>query len=97
MSKYCPSCGEELIDDAKFCKSCGENLKNSNTGQTTENTTHDDVAVGQAVPPPGLDPAVDGHVPALDGDADLAAVLHEAGELEELAELDRPVDADRAQ
>lgn len=27
MSKYCPSCGEELIDDAKFCKSCGENLK----------------------------------------------------------------------
>ena len=33
----------------------------------------------------------------LDGDAGLAAVLHEAGELEELAELDRPVDADRAQ
>lgn len=44
MSKYCPSYGEELIDDAKFCKSCGENLKNSNTGQTTENAT-------QQVPP----------------------------------------------
>ena len=58
---------------------------------------HDDVAVGQAVTPPGLDPAIDGHVPGLDGDAGLAAVLHEAGELEELAELDRPADADRAQ
>jgi uncharacterized membrane protein YvbJ len=26
MSKFCPFCGEELIDSAKFCKSCGKNL-----------------------------------------------------------------------
>lgn len=26
MTKYCPSCGEELVDNAKFCKSCGINL-----------------------------------------------------------------------
>lgn len=26
MTKFCPSCGEELIDDAKFCKSCGASL-----------------------------------------------------------------------
>lgn len=28
MSRYCPNCGEELVDDAKFCKSCGTNLEN---------------------------------------------------------------------
>ena len=28
MSKFCPSCGEELVDSAKFCKSCGTNLEN---------------------------------------------------------------------
>ena len=27
MSKFCPSCGEELVDSAKFCKSCGKNLE----------------------------------------------------------------------
>lgn len=26
MSKYCPFCGEELVDNAKFCKSCGKNI-----------------------------------------------------------------------
>ena len=26
MVKFCPHCGEELIDDAKFCKSCGTSL-----------------------------------------------------------------------
>lgn len=26
MTKYCPSCGEELVDNARFCKSCGINL-----------------------------------------------------------------------
>ncbi len=26
MVKYCPSCGEQLIDDAKFCRSCGAKL-----------------------------------------------------------------------
>lgn len=29
MTKFCPSCGEELVDNANFCKSCGANL-NSN-------------------------------------------------------------------
>ena len=28
MSRYCPSCGEELVDSAKFCKSCGAKLEN---------------------------------------------------------------------
>jgi uncharacterized membrane protein YvbJ len=28
MTKYCPSCGEALVDEAKFCKSCGKNLEN---------------------------------------------------------------------
>ena len=27
MSKFCPSCGEELVDSAKFCKNCGKNLE----------------------------------------------------------------------
>ena len=27
MSKYCPSCGEELVENANFCKSCGINLE----------------------------------------------------------------------
>ena len=26
MSRYCPSCGEELDERAKFCKSCGTPL-----------------------------------------------------------------------
>lgn len=28
MSKFCPSCGEELVESAKFCKNCGTNLEN---------------------------------------------------------------------
>jgi uncharacterized membrane protein YvbJ len=27
MSKFCPFCGEELVDGAKFCKSCGKSLE----------------------------------------------------------------------
>lgn len=30
MSKFCPDCGEKLVDDAKFCKSCGKELPNYN-------------------------------------------------------------------
>ena len=26
MVKFCPKCGEELIDSAKFCKSCGASI-----------------------------------------------------------------------
>ena len=37
MTKYCPACGEELIDAAKFCKNCGAEIdnpqKNTNTYQ----------------------------------------------------------------
>lgn len=29
MVKYCPSCGEELVDNANFCKNCGANLNSS--------------------------------------------------------------------
>lgn len=28
MAKFCPKCGEELVDNAKFCKNCGANLDN---------------------------------------------------------------------
>lgn len=28
MTKYCPNCGESLVDEAKFCKNCGEKLSN---------------------------------------------------------------------
>ena len=35
MSKFCPSCGEELVDTAKFCKNCGMNLE---TKEETKNT-----------------------------------------------------------
>lgn len=27
MSKYCPKCGEELVDEAKFCRNCGTSLE----------------------------------------------------------------------
>lgn len=32
MSKFCPNCGEELIDSAKFCKNCGKDLSNFQKG-----------------------------------------------------------------
>lgn len=35
MSKFCPSCGEELVDNAKFCKNCGINLENMEKSQNT--------------------------------------------------------------
>ena len=34
MSKFCPSCGEELVDEAKFCKNCGKNLDWTNQSQS---------------------------------------------------------------
>ncbi|MDO5832448.1 MAG: zinc-ribbon domain-containing protein [Methanobrevibacter sp.] len=37
MSKFCPSCGEELKDDAKFCKNCGASIPTSEQTQTTGN------------------------------------------------------------
>lgn len=27
MSKFCPFCGEELVDSAKFCKNCGKSVE----------------------------------------------------------------------
>ena len=26
MTKYCPFCGEQLVDEAMFCKNCGKKL-----------------------------------------------------------------------
>ncbi|WP_298518269.1 zinc-ribbon domain-containing protein [uncultured Methanobrevibacter sp.] len=28
MSKFCPNCGEELVENARFCKKCGYDLEN---------------------------------------------------------------------
>ena len=36
MSKYCPACGVELIDDAKFCKNCGSSVSAVPRGPTIE-------------------------------------------------------------
>ena len=33
MSKFCPSCGEELADNAKFCKNCGTNIETKETAK----------------------------------------------------------------
>lgn len=34
MTKFCPACGEELIDDANFCKRCGANISGGTTRPT---------------------------------------------------------------
>ena len=34
MVKYCPSCGEELVDNAKFCKNCGAEVSFKPDGET---------------------------------------------------------------
>ena len=39
MSKFCPSCGEELVDNAKFCKNCGMNLETKETQETQQTNT----------------------------------------------------------
>lgn len=26
MAKFCPFCGEKLVDEAKFCKNCGKDV-----------------------------------------------------------------------
>ena len=41
MSKFCPKCGEELVDNARFCKNCGANLERiPNPHQTTNDEYH---------------------------------------------------------
>ena len=38
MSKFCPKCGEKLVDEAKFCKNCGASLEGiPNPQQNTNN------------------------------------------------------------
>lgn len=37
MSRFCPSCGEELVDGANFCKSCGYDLKNNRENRFVKN------------------------------------------------------------
>ena len=39
MTKYCPSCGEALLDEAKFCKSCGKNLDDTKQNFTQTEAT----------------------------------------------------------
>ena len=29
MTKFCPACGEKLVDNANFCRNCGANLNSS--------------------------------------------------------------------
>ena len=36
MSKFCPSCGEELADNAKFCKNCGANIETNEKSSTQQ-------------------------------------------------------------
>ena len=38
MTKFCPFCGETLVDEAKFCKSCGKSLENINFNNNTQQT-----------------------------------------------------------
>ncbi|MBE6507884.1 MAG: zinc ribbon domain-containing protein [Methanobrevibacter sp.] len=38
MTKFCPFCGEALVDEAKFCKSCGKSLENINFNNNTQQT-----------------------------------------------------------
>ena len=34
MAKYCPNCGNKVLENSNFCTKCGTNL---NTGETKEN------------------------------------------------------------
>lgn len=36
MSKFCPFCGEELVDSAKFCKSCGKSIDIASPNQNQQ-------------------------------------------------------------
>lgn len=36
MVKYCPSCGEALVDNANFCKSCGASLNGASRANVPE-------------------------------------------------------------
>lgn len=43
MSKFCPFCGEELVDEAKFCKNCGKDVSaysNIDSNQGNDNSYH---------------------------------------------------------
>lgn len=36
MSKFCPFCGEQLVDSAKFCKNCGKNVETYSPNQNQQ-------------------------------------------------------------
>lgn len=39
MSKFCPFCGEKLVDEAKFCKNCGKDVSSyTNNGSNFRNS-----------------------------------------------------------
>ena len=43
MTKFCPSCGEKLADNAKFCKNCGMNLETQQQTQQETQQTNDPI------------------------------------------------------
>lgn len=43
MSKFCPTCGEELVDNTKFCKNCGAKLETAGTATTQQTTSNFEV------------------------------------------------------
>ena len=39
MSKFCPFCGEELVDSAKFCKNCGKSVEIASANENRQEYT----------------------------------------------------------
>lgn len=37
MTKFCPFCGEQLVDSAKFCKTCGKNIEATSPNPNSSN------------------------------------------------------------
>lgn len=46
--KFCPSCGNKIIDNAKFCNKCGEKISDSYTKIVSENIKEKRDIVGSA-------------------------------------------------
>ncbi len=40
MTKFCPFCGEELVDEAKFCKNCGKDISSYTAPPKDQQPTH---------------------------------------------------------
>ncbi len=46
MSKFCPFCGEKLVDEAKFCKNCGKDVSKYTS---TDTSNDEDYGYGMRV------------------------------------------------